>query len=909
MDNNSADKWQASIIIDLEANEYSVKVGASTEIIVAITNTGNTGDYFKVSLIGIPPSWITYSGAPALWLPAGAQEKVSFKISPPTGAEGVTASYFARVQVVSQSTPENQAQQEIQLKIQPAEVTPVAVTLRSELMEFRASAGAEIKIPITIANRSPETESYGFSIEGVPASWLSSPLPVVTVAGWVEKKVEINLHVPTAPSVQTGSLPIKIITVSQKDPQNTANIELKLILAAFESQGRVGVMLPSVQFSTAPGESLNVPISVINRGLAADTFRLGVEGIPASWVSTAAPSVILEAGERKVVSLTIRPTLTPASQAGRNKFIITVTSQAAPDQTVRVDCILTLAVYSQFNAELQPKEARAGQPIRVTVKNQGNTQEVYKLSCTSPDNQLVFEYLPAEGARVAYVAPTGQPQAPGAGASANTGDLTLLTIPAGETASFKFTGQPSQRPIIGGEVTYPFSASVRSNQKQSPPMQGQVISKGIVPIWVLPLALFLCIVIFGTAIVLGRQSGNQAGSATQTYLAATSQGTAISQTAAAQTAIAFEATQTFSAQIGQALSSTQTSAAATALSGGATQTVSSGTAQAFDATQTSAAGTLQAVAATQTIAAYQTSVATQQTPTFTPSPTSSPTATNSATPTATQVQIPRFGGVILFTTERDANSEIYNMDDAGHISRLTNNPAFDMQAAWSPNMQKIAFTTNRDGNNEIYMMNADGSNPINLTNNPADDQYPNWSPDGQWIVFSTNRDGNYEIYKINASTLELQNLTNNPANDTQPYWVHSTTFDPSGESVVFTSTRDGNTEIYRMKTDGTDQANLTQNPANDTMAKGSPDGSLLAFTTDRDGNQEVYTMRIDGSNQANLTQNPSNDFGPCWAPNQAWVGFTSERDGNREVYIIKPNTGEVFNLTSNPSQDVITDWR
>ena len=94
------------------------------------------------------------------------------------------------------------------------------------------------------------------------------------------------------------------------------------------------------------------------------------------------------------------------------------------------------------------------------------------------------------------------------------------------------------------------------------------------------------------------------------------------------------------------------------------------------------------------------------------------------------------------------------MDDAGHMSRLTNNPAVDMQPAWSPNMQKVAFTTNRDGQNEIYLMNADGTNLVNLTNNPADDQYPAWSIDGQSIAFSTNRDGNYEIYVLNVGTLE-----------------------------------------------------------------------------------------------------------------------------------------------------------
>jgi hypothetical protein len=144
------------------------------------------------------------------------------------------------------------------------------------------------------------------------------------------------------------------------------------------------------------------------------------------------------------------------------------------------------------------------------------------------------------------------------------------------------------------------------------------------------------------------------------------------------------------------------------LAAAATQTFTAGTAQAADATQTSAVGTLQAVAATETIAAYQTSVATQQTATSTPTFLPSLTPTLQTTSTPTQAQLPRFGGVILFVSERDGNPEIYNLDDAGHISRLTNNPAVDGQPAWLPNMQQVVFTSNRDGQNEIYLMNANG---------------------------------------------------------------------------------------------------------------------------------------------------------------------------------------------------------
>ena len=83
---------------------------------------------------------------------------------------------------------------------------------------------------------------------------------------------------------------------------------------------------------------------------------------------------------------------------------------------------------------------------------------------------------------------------------------------------------------------------------------------------------------------------------------------------------------------------------------------------------------------------------------------------------------------------------------------------------------KIAFTSRRDGNAEIYVMNADGSGLKNLTNNPAPDYDACWSPDGQRIVFVSDRDGNGEVYVMNADGSGQKNLTNNPAFDGLPSW-------------------------------------------------------------------------------------------------------------------------------------------
>ena len=80
------------------------------------------------------------------------------------------------------------------------------------------------------------------------------------------------------------------------------------------------------------------------------------------------------------------------------------------------------------------------------------------------------------------------------------------------------------------------------------------------------------------------------------------------------------------------------------------------------------------------------------------------------------------------------------------------------------------FYSNRDGYYEIYVMNGDGSNQNRLTNNPAVDVNPAWSPDGTKIAFESNRDGNKEIYVMNADGSSLTRLTNNTADDSDPGW-------------------------------------------------------------------------------------------------------------------------------------------
>ena len=95
---------------------------------------------------------------------------------------------------------------------------------------------------------------------------------------------------------------------------------------------------------------------------------------------------------------------------------------------------------------------------------------------------------------------------------------------------------------------------------------------------------------------------------------------------------------------------------------------------------------------------------------------------------------------ILFTSTRDGNREIYMMNpDGSEQVNLTQHPASDMSAAWSPTGEQILFVSDRQGTRvrDLYVMDADGSNVRRVFKRKAKGrrEYPTWSPDGKQFAY------------------------------------------------------------------------------------------------------------------------------------------------------------------------------
>jgi TolB protein len=254
------------------------------------------------------------------------------------------------------------------------------------------------------------------------------------------------------------------------------------------------------------------------------------------------------------------------------------------------------------------------------------------------------------------------------------------------------------------------------------------------------------------------------------------------------------------------------------------------------------------------------------------------------------------GGVIVFYSDRDGNTEIYSSKpDGSGTGRLTNDPGYDDSPAISPDGRRVVFLSTRDDPNsrfpdlvyEIYVMDIDGAALERLTFSEASEDHPSWSPSGDSILFDADYDGDgfSEIYSMDPDGTNINRLTSNQANDQFAEWS------PDGSQIAFSSDRNGNWDIYVMNADGSNEQPLTDSPDWELFPAWSPDGAQIAYfgKSPNTHNTDVSVMDRDGSNARQLTVMPGFDEDPDWSTDGSQLIFQTDRDGDFEIYVMNPD--------------------
>ncbi len=249
-------------------------------------------------------------------------------------------------------------------------------------------------------------------------------------------------------------------------------------------------------------------------------------------------------------------------------------------------------------------------------------------------------------------------------------------------------------------------------------------------------------------------------------------------------------------------------------------------------------------------------------------------------------------GKIVFQSTQGGDgfvNDIYVMDAAGkHQTRLTDDPADDAFAAWSPQGDSIAFLSARRGvGYEVYLMNADGSNQRLLVGDeqggPISTGDFEWSPDGSKIrLISDGR-----IYVAQVGGGPVQNLTPAGAFDSAASWS------PDGSRIAFISTLGGGPELYLMNADGTGRTPLTATTGAESNPRWVNGGARIAY----DMGQELCVMNPDGTGVATVSSGVGPMGGAVWSPDGSKVAFVVVANFRHSVYTANPDGSEPTLLT------------
>jgi Tol biopolymer transport system component len=229
----------------------------------------------------------------------------------------------------------------------------------------------------------------------------------------------------------------------------------------------------------------------------------------------------------------------------------------------------------------------------------------------------------------------------------------------------------------------------------------------------------------------------------------------------------------------------------------------------------------------------------------------------------------------------------------GEQTQLTRPPpgAFDLDATWSFDGERIAFSRHSGRTGGLWLMDARTGEPEPLLEDEYRNAAPAWTADNERLVFVSNRAGPRNLWEIDVGSRRHRQVTTGPGPDVNP--VVSTT-----GRLAYAQYRH-QIDLYwgRVDQPQDEHRRLTSTTANNFGGRISPDGRQLLYYSDRTGNYELWLVERETGAERQLTNHPGRDIMADWSPDGRQIVFASNREGALQIWVVPVEGGRTHRLS------------